>query len=81
MPVCAVSSYDAIRRCEYVIHGHRLVVHSLPTLEVTVERHFCSIFKHESCILRSKARRLPSLRVYIRRVPKPSLVVLHSLLA
>jgi hypothetical protein len=41
------SSSGAISHCEYLVHKSHAVIHSLCTLEVTVERHFCSIFKHK----------------------------------
>src|SRR5206468_3074590 len=45
--VCSESSSGAISHCEYLIHESHAVIHSLCTLELTVERHFCSIFKHK----------------------------------
>src|SRR5436190_2230324 len=45
--VCSESSFGAIPHCEYLIHKSHAVIHSLCTLELTVERHFCSIFKHK----------------------------------
>ena len=45
--VCFESSSGAIPHCEYLIHNSHAVIHSLCTLELTVQRHFCSIFKHK----------------------------------
>src|SRR5437762_4940987 len=45
--VCSESSFGAIPHCEYLIHKSHALIHSLCTLELTVERHFCSIFKHK----------------------------------
>src|SRR5438552_14278742 len=47
--VCSESSFGAIPHCEYLVHNSHAVIHSLCTLELTVERHFCSIFKHKCC--------------------------------
>src|SRR5947208_14522745 len=45
--VCSESSFGAIPHCEYLIHKSHAVIQSLCTLELTVERQFCSIFKHK----------------------------------
>jgi hypothetical protein len=44
--ISAGSSSNAISDCEYLIHACCAVIHFLCTLKLTVERHFCSIFKH-----------------------------------
>ena len=46
--VFSQSSSRAIPNCEYLIHKSHAVIHTLLTLELTAERHFCSIFKHKS---------------------------------
>ena len=38
-------SSRAIPYCEYLIHESHVVIHILFTVELTAERHFCSIFK------------------------------------
>jgi hypothetical protein len=43
------SNCGAIFNSEYLVHKSRAVIHSLFTLELTAERHFCSIFKHKLC--------------------------------
>jgi hypothetical protein len=43
-----MSSSGAIPNCEYLIHKSHALIHNLFTLPLTAERHFCSIFKHES---------------------------------
>jgi hypothetical protein len=48
MPVFSESSSGTIPNCEYLVHKSHIVIHSLFTLELTAERHFCSIFKHKS---------------------------------
>ena len=48
MPVLSESSSSTIPNCEYLIHKSHTVIHSLFTLGLTAERHFCSIFKHKS---------------------------------
>ena len=35
-------------RCEYLFHRSGVVIQSLSTLELTIQRHFCSILEHES---------------------------------
>lgn len=55
VPVLVHSSSDAISRCEYLIRAPCAVIHFLCTLELTVERHFCSIFEHEIVANRSEA--------------------------
>ena len=45
--ISALSRSDASVHCEYVVHGMRAFIHFLSTLELTAERHFCSILKHE----------------------------------
>jgi len=47
LAIFALSKSNATRRCEYFFHRHSLVIQSLSTLELTAERHFCSILKHE----------------------------------
>jgi hypothetical protein len=42
-----LSRSNAMSRCEYFFHRQSGVIHSLSTLELTAERHFCSILKHE----------------------------------
>ena len=45
--IFALSKSNATSRCEYFFHRHSLVIQFLSTLELTAERHFCSILKHE----------------------------------
>jgi hypothetical protein len=47
VPVFSGGSSRAIPNCEYLIHKADAVIHTLFTLELTAERHFCSIFKHK----------------------------------
>jgi hypothetical protein len=47
LAISSLSRSDASVHCEYVVHGMRAVIRFLCTLELTVERHFCSILKHE----------------------------------
>jgi hypothetical protein len=47
LTISALSRSNAMSRCEYFFHRHRSVIQSLSTLELTAERHFCSILKHE----------------------------------
>jgi hypothetical protein len=47
LTVSTLSRRNAISHCEYVVHGKSAVIHFLCTLELTIERHFCSILKHE----------------------------------
>jgi len=46
--VFSESSSGTTPNCEYLIHKSHIVIHSLFTLGLTAERHFCSIFKHKS---------------------------------
>ena len=48
LAISGLSRSSASVHCEYVFHGCACVIHFLCTLELTVERHFCSILKHES---------------------------------
>jgi hypothetical protein len=48
LAIFGLSRSSASVHCEYVFHGCACVIHLLCTLELTVERHFCSILKHES---------------------------------
>jgi hypothetical protein len=45
--IVTASSFDAVDCCEYFVHVMRAVIHSLCTLGLTAERHFCSNFEHE----------------------------------
>ena len=45
--IFALSKSNATSRCEYFFHRHSLVIQFLSTLELTAERHFCSILKHK----------------------------------
>ena len=47
LAISTLSRSDASVDCEYVFHGMRAFIHFLSTLELTAERHFCSILKHE----------------------------------
>jgi hypothetical protein len=46
--ISAGSSSNAISDCEYLIHALCAVIHCSCTFKLTVERHFCSIFKHRN---------------------------------
>jgi hypothetical protein len=48
LAISSLSRSSASVHCEYVFHGCACVIHFLCTLELTVERHFCSILKHGS---------------------------------
>ena len=47
LAIFALSRSNAMSRCEYFFHRQSGVIQSLSTLELTAERHFCSILKHE----------------------------------
>jgi len=62
-----MSSSGAIPNCEYLIHKSHALIHTLFTLPLTAERHFCSIFKHKSlCAVASASlpMGLPGRRCY-----------------
>src|SRR5262249_58567557 len=46
LAVSVQSRCDASCHCEYVVHARRKIIHSLCTLKLTVQRHFCSNLKH-----------------------------------
>src|SRR5256885_16013889 len=68
--VCSESSFGAIPHCEYLVHNSHAVIHSLCTLELTVERHFCSIFKHK-CFRSAGMAFSPSTHRRERRLGQP----------
>jgi len=51
--------------------GIRAIIHFLCTLELTVQRHFCSILKHEYAANASISDGCRSLMLNCGRSPKP----------
>jgi hypothetical protein len=47
LTIFVLSRSDATSHCEYFFYRHRRVIQFLSTLELTAERHFCSILKHK----------------------------------
>ena len=77
LSIFALSKSNATSRCEYFFHRHSLVIQFLSTLELTAERHFCSILEHRPspALRRGQASSRPRRVRPVTRVSRASSIV------